>query len=332
MTLKDKYRWDDSPLQNDWRDAVERSDEATVFVTDDFLTASECQVDRYLIRLGNEIRGGVCVIAGDEPGTTKLDDFMIHAGLFFVGDSQQKPVRRRLEQHEIACFAIERLVAKYQRIEMSLAPQFEDLRPFLWHNYHAPAEHPRFKIELRYTTYVDTSSLIDTRDPAESAAFRSMEALRQRHLRAAVREGAYGVPGGDPRILVQNYAELMTRQGSPVPSAQLDRLLRMLCELATSQRMRVYESRTKAGEVAYSVAYAWDRHRAYYLFGAGPSGDGQPWQGTLAHWTAFVDLARTMRIGVVDLEGVNSPQRGWFKLGFGGCLMPYYHVHLNQSR
>jgi hypothetical protein len=332
MTLDDRYRWNDSPLQDDWREAVERSDEATLFLTDEFLTASGCEVDRYLIRLGHEIRGGVCVIPGDEPGTTRLDDFMIHAGLFFVGDSQQKPVRRRLEQHEIACFAIKRLVARYKRIAMSLAPQFEDLRPFLWHNYRAPTEHPRFKLDLRYTTYVDISSLIDTGDPAESSAFRSMEALRQRHLRAAARDGAYGVPGGDPRILVENYADLMTRQGAPVHTAQLDRLLRMLAGLDTSHRLRVYESRTKAGEFAYSVAYAWDRRRAYYLFGAGPPGDGQPWQGTLAHWTAFVDLARTMRIGVVDLEGVNSPQRGWFKLGFGGCLMPYYHVRLDQTR
>ena len=28
----------------------------------------------------------------------------------------------------------------------------------------------------------------------------------------------------------------------------------------------------------------------------------------------------------VDLEGVNSPKRGFWKLGFGGDIRPYYHL------
>jgi hypothetical protein len=30
----------------------------------------------------------------------------------------------------------------------------------------------------------------------------------------------------------------------------------------------------------------------------------------------------------VDLEGVNSPHRGWFKLSFGGTLESYWQVKL----
>ena len=41
---------------------------------------------------------------------------------------------------------------------------------------------------------------------------------------------------------------------------------------------------------------------------------------------AFKDIAQRLSISEVDMEGVNSPQRGWFKLGFGGNLVPYYHV------
>jgi hypothetical protein len=31
-------------------------------------------------------------------------------------------------------------------------------------------------------------------------------------------------------------------------------------------------------------------------------------------------------INEVDMEGVNSPQRGWFKLSKGGNCVPYYEV------
>ena len=33
----------------------------------------------------------------------------------------------------------------------------------------------------------------------------------------------------------------------------------------------------------------------------------------------------------VNLEGVNSPFRGWYKLSFGGNLKPYYRLTLNSK-
>ena len=44
-----------------------------------------------------------------------------------------------------------------------------------------------------------------------------------------------------------------------------------------------------------------------------------------------MDLANRTKIGEVDMEGVNSPQRGWFKLGFGGNLLPYYQISMTHS-
>ena len=38
------------------------------------------------------------------------------------------------------------------------------------------------------------------------------------------------------------------------------------------------------------------------------------------------EAKRPLEIVEVDLEGVNSPQRGWFKLGFAGDLRPYYEL------
>ena len=65
--------------------------------------------------------------------------------------------------------------------------------------------------------------------------------------------------------------------------------------------------------------------RSYYLYGA-----GNPKLSELgryfAHWKAFEYLAKEQSIQTIDLEGVNSPNRGWFKLGFGGDLINYFKV------
>ena len=48
--------------------------------------------------------------------------------------------------------------------------------------------------------------------------------------------------------------------------------------------------------------------------------------GTAIIWDAFFIL-RKLGIKKLDLEGVNSPNRGWFKLSFGGSLENYYEVN-----
>ncbi len=49
--------------------------------------------------------------------------------------------------------------------------------------------------------------------------------------------------------------------------------------------------------------------------------------GSAVIWDAFVALARS-GVAEVDMEGVNSPKRGWFKLSFGPHMQTYYELAL----
>ncbi len=257
-----------------------------------------------------------------------LDDLVVHNGILFLHDTTKKLVRQKFEQFELTQFAIEQLVACFPRIELSLSPQFEDMRPFLWHRYHDPNDTQKFVLDLRYTSYVEISELATAGVVELSNAFRSLETLRQRHIRDAAKKGGQVRRGHDGSKLVDYYRIMMKKQGADAAEEKMQRILSLVNGLQELSRGRVYEVLNAAGHIVYITFYAWDDKRAYYLFGAGHPDITEPWQGTLAHWEAFVDLARTQGIIEVDLEGVNSPQRGWFKLGFGGALIPYYQVYL----
>jgi hypothetical protein len=90
-------------------------------------------------------------------------------------------------------------------------------------------------------------------------------------------------------------------------------------------------TKNKKGDILYITIFCFDKKRAYYLFGAGNSDNNARYKGTIAFWETFKILAQKYHIKEVDLEGVNSPNRGWYKLSFGGDLKTYYHVKLNQS-
>jgi hypothetical protein len=82
----------------------------------------------------------------------------------------------------------------------------------------------------------------------------------------------------------------------------------------------------REGRASSAAVFGRDEKRAYYLFGAN---EGEEHAGTLVLWDAFRALARD-GCREVDLEGVNSPKRGHFKLSFGGSLTPYYCVSLGE--
>ena len=48
----------------------------------------------------------------------------------------------------------------------------------------------------------------------------------------------------------------------------------------------------------------------------------------MAYWEAFKHLARAFGINEIDLEGINSPRGGAFKLGFGGDIRAYYELRI----
>jgi lipid II:glycine glycyltransferase (peptidoglycan interpeptide bridge formation enzyme) len=88
-----------------------------------------------------------------------------------------------------------------------------------------------------------------------------------------------------------------------------------------------YTANGRAGSMAY---FCTDTKRAYYVFGANDPDLRDEHTGTAVLWDAFKSLAMT-GVSEVDMEGINSPKRGWFKLSFGGEIVPYYNATFKRE-
>ena len=120
----------------------------------------------------------------------------------------------------------------------------------------------------------------------------------------------------------------MERQGEKVTTNKLGRMEHLVSQLQKQGLARQFVSKTAEGIIACISLFVYDQKRAYYLFGGSdPSLRNTP-AGTAVLWDAFTELSKE-GINEVDLEGVNSPKRGWFKLSFGGDLKTYYEINLN---
>jgi hypothetical protein len=310
-----------------WDSFVEESPQGTIFSSSLYLDAVGRKYERFFVCKGDEIKAAFCCIITDDERECELDDLVIYNSLMFRNDPAQKETKARSERFEITEFVIEALDKRFDKIELSLALQFEDLRPFLWHNYHSPNLKDKFKVDLRYTSYIDISELKENKNEEETILFKKLDTIRQRNIREARKKGAYTEIGREIDLFIEFYENLMISQQYPALHKKLEHMSRLVNKLINNNKAIMVLTRNSSGKIIYITIFCFDSKRAYYLFGAGDGQASDRYKGTIGFWDGFKILSKHCHINEIDMEGVNSPQRGWFKLSFGGDLRPYYQVH-----
>jgi hypothetical protein len=214
---------------------------------------------------------------------------------------------------------------------LALSPYFQDVRPFLWFNYHSAQNNNKFKVDVRYTSHIKIDELAKDKPDSDYTIFKKMETIRQRNIREAdKRHDIRVVEGKEIDSFLYFYESLMLSQNQKVAPKKLLRMHSLIENLLNKKSAIMTLLKNDQGKILYTTIFCLDKKRAYYLFGAGNPTIEERFKGTKVFWETFKILAKKYCIAEIDFEGVNSPNRGWFKLSFGGNLMPYYRVRLNN--
>ena len=253
---------------------------------------------------------------------------VIYNGLMFKHDSDQKVTAARFEHIEITEFIIETLISKYENIKLSLAPQFEDIRPFQWHHHYESDALKRFDISVRYTSYLDISEFRTQGNNLEMPMFQEMERRRRRYIKEFYASNMSLKIGDNVDNLIANYRSTLSLQGIDVSEKKLSRMKYLILELIENDKAFLLDILNGNNDIIYSIVFCFDIKRAYALFAAGNTSLNSQLGGTVAYWESFRHLSQTYQINEVDMEGINSPKGGRFKLGFGGDIKVYYEVNI----
>lgn len=325
----DKYRLVDVAAAEveAWNRLVEESEQGTFFSRYEYLQNTGLRFDCKLVYKGNSLAAGISVIESTNGEDCVLDDLVVYNGILFgKPDHKQKYYGILYDQHEVTLFIIKYLVRKYRHLEMSLGPSFRDLRPFLWHEYGNPNPSAKFCLDIRYTSFIDINELAPGVDEESTALFMDLERLRKKNIRRARKVGAIVEESDDVSGLMQMYRGMMARQNVEVPGEKLERIENAIRAMLQSGYARMFLSRDADSNEGTIQVFGLDNKRAYSWYMASDAQSRSNYSGTMVYWDAFKAL-RARGFNEVDLEGVNSPDRGRFKLSFGGLLLPYHEVY-----
>lgn len=327
MEVKTKFIIKEIEQDNfqEWNTLLANSEDGTIFHTTEFLDAFKAHYRLFIIYKGSQEKAGIlCQVDPNDRTVMKPYSGIIHDGFFFKNNFVDSPsnAKRYSAKFEIIEFALEELLQKFKCIRFSLIPEMIDMRPFLWVNYHSPNPSDKFTVGIRYTSIFDIKGIQLESDLTKNEHFKNLSNSRRQEIRYGIKAEAKVLRSEDFQPFYELYL-LMAKNYDPDAEKFIENVKRL--EASSAKKLRLYYVIDNTGVVVAASIFSVFNNKACYLYGVTSKENRDSFSGSFILWESFKNLA-TEGITIIDLEGVNSPQRGWFKLSFGGELKPYYHV------
>ena len=298
---------------------IDKTNQPIFFSNPSLFDALKFKYHLYLVKKNMEVIGIFSILLKD--GMTCLNnDLIIYNSPLFL-KNQLSSVKNENLKFQVLSFIAQFLSKNYKSISLRLDFSIKDIRPFLWFNYH---DGKKYTPKLRYTSLIDITDVKDKQ--FYSKAYLNMETVRRYTIRQGIKENGTVIINDDKDQFLEFYINTMKKQKIYPDKHHLKDIENILDYLKKYNLGKIFDVKKKDGKSVYNLVYCWDKNYAYYLFGAGNPDEKTSWKSTLGHWKIF-EYLNEKKINLVDLEGVNSPDRGWFKESFGGKLKPYYYLN-----
>jgi lipid II:glycine glycyltransferase (peptidoglycan interpeptide bridge formation enzyme) len=302
-----------------WDNFEKISPQSSIFSSVEAIEFFKQNLDLYSIQKGEELKALVYVYLNKEK---VVPEPLIYSGILFYPKKNQKNCRYLAEKFSITEEVINKIFINYKNLELNLHYNFEDLRPFQWFNYHEP-DKPKYKIDIRYT------SLINLIDKKKNQVFDNLDDVKQRDIKKCELNSKISFNYNDNLDLIKKfYIATMQKNNGEFSNSELDKMLNFMDILI--QKKKGFQTNVLLdNKVIYSTFLSIHNKTACYLYGAGDVNIKDRLSGTYCLWKSL-EKCLSENVDLLDLEGINSPNRGSFKLSFGGKIENYYTLKIKN--
>lgn len=327
--MKNKFTLERCELDHHWDSFIATSPHGSPFIHSQFIALLGVKYHAYYCCKGKEKIAAVLLIV-DESETQVIGHHdVIHDGIAHRNISHLNRAQGHSELFAAQEYIAEYLAEHYTQVQLKLHPAIKDIRAFLWVNYHNDG--PKYAVIPRYTSILELDEFAAPQDTLErSGNYNNSSVSRRQEIRYGIKKEVTLSESKDFALFAKYYGMTMARQGIEISTAQLDALAFRVKNLAQQGLLCMYQAQTREQEIGSFATYLLHQNMAYYFYGANHPDMRDSHTGTAVLWQAFPLLAQK-GISRLDLEGINSPQRGWFKLSFGGNVEPYFHIRLAKT-
>jgi len=309
--------------KQDWDAFVSTSPQRSIFIYSKFLDSLLANYDLVTCYEKGQIVAGAVLIFSDAGEPIDRPYPFTQCQGILLADNASQPVHSQItHEFKIVEYFIGRITEYYKQCCFCHSWRLNDLRPFLWHNYHEP-DRGQFKVDLRYTGVLDLKKY-DNFD----AYLSSIRSCRKQEFKKASQILTLEF-SDDEGILDRLHAMTFERQ-SIERSHHDSALVRTICNHAITGGYGKMSVALLDDVPVSAVLFLYDDRTAYYLFGANDPSHRNTGAGSFLLLHMIKDAFEN-GIEEVDFVGVNSPSRGDYKVSLNTELKNYFITSFTSS-
>lgn len=305
-------------IENIYSELINFSSQKNIFCSKEILNFFFNDLDLYTICKNDRIKSFVYLLK-DKNNFIKSEPF-IYSGIINHPKLNMKIARYNNELFKINELIVDQILSKYENLNINLPINFFDVRPFLWFNY-GEENKKKFKVTSRYT------SIINIKSKKPEDVFDEIDDVKKRDIKKVLADKNYEVSSEVNLDLIKKfYQDTMKKNKGSYDLQAFEKIFNFI-DTQTNNKNVTQTITYYLKKPIYSVLFLNDDISACYLYGSGDVEIKNRYAGSLALWKA-IQLSIEKKLNFIDLEGINSPRRGEYKLNFGGNIQHYFNVYI----
>jgi lipid II:glycine glycyltransferase (peptidoglycan interpeptide bridge formation enzyme) len=305
-------------IKNIYLNFIKFSPQKNIFCSQEILEYFFEELDLYTVSKSDKIKSFVYLHKNND--NFLVAEPFIYSGIINHPQQEMKSARYNNEVFKINELIVNEIFSKYKKINLNLPLNFIDTRPFLWFNY-GKAKEKNFLVTPCYT------SIIDIKSKDKEKIFNEIDDVKKRDIKKVLSNKDYRVSGEiELNLLKKFYEKTMENNNGEFDNKAYNKIFDFIEK--QNNKGKVTQVTTHYLEKPiYSVLFLNDDVSSCYLYGSGDIESKNRYAGSLALWKA-IEKSLDLKLSYIDLEGINSPYRGEYKLNFGGNIQNYYNINL----
>jgi lipid II:glycine glycyltransferase (peptidoglycan interpeptide bridge formation enzyme) len=299
----------DCDSDQEWDDFQLNSPQGSVYMTSSFLRSLQIDVKKIFYEVDDVVIASAAI-------SDALPSFSLYQGITLV-PLQGKGHSVINQQLKILSAFLDRLAERFATLNLCLSNQFKDLRAFQWVNYHNP-EKGMFDLLLNYT------AIINLKDYTNFASYlESIRSVRRQEWKKGLKSEFNIVDSVNVDEFIRLYELTFDRQSISL-NEQTIQTVRRITQLAIDEKKGnltfCYDSLGTPLSAMLTLVHNKTR---YYQFGAT---DPQYRSSSASVFLMLNNIRKAYEedIDYFDMVGINSPNRGDFKLSFSAQPESYF--------
>lgn len=324
--ILEKYLIKEVMPNEEWNIFNNESKNKNIFCDLDFINLDSKQKKFYSILKNKECVAKFFLITDDKRKISPSEE-LIFTPIIYRKISNQTQSSSITEKNEILGSFAYYILNNFKEAKLTLDYTSNDVRPFDWINFIEGKQ--LFSTDcIKYTQVINLKK-IKNDELLKTSFYKNFSSRIKQSIKYSEEKSYEVIQEYDENFFIDTLENTFSRQNLK-PDFDILKRAKILNKLFQKRKILMFITYDKNKKKICFSLFGFIKNNATYLHGGrveDVKGDN-----SLAHnlFNSMISLNKHFGIETIDLEGVNSPQRAFFKAGFGGELKSYYTIKFKK--